>query len=49
MAIDKTKNTRIEAIIPIELKDKLLELAKKNNTSASKIIKHLITEYVDKK
>lgn len=47
MAIKKD-NIRIKSTIDRELNDELIKLAKKKNTSASKLIKELIIEYVDK-
>lgn len=46
MAIKK-ENIRIKSHIERELNQKLLEFAKSQNTSASKIIKSLIIEYVE--
>ncbi|MFR5267301.1 hypothetical protein [Clostridium sp.] len=46
MAIKK-ENIKVRGIVSRELNQKFLKFAKSQNTSASKIIKELIIEYVE--
>lgn len=47
MAVKKD-SIRIQSTIKRELNDEFVKMAKSQNTSASKIIKELIIEYVEK-
>jgi hypothetical protein len=49
MAIDKTTKTRIVVTVPIELKNKLEEQARKENRTVANLLNTIAIKYLEEK